>query len=220
VNSLFYNLPPVQLVSRIEAFESLELQELGDLLYEIEMAHIDEHDLRLRLEGVLLAVAIKLRGNPDPVANLALWSALRRFGSLVRTSTCLIDRLVEFLRPEDDVMTRMAALHCVGAIFYLESPSEDRRALRERIEELVDSYFSADLNPRASMCALAATAIVALSALIPVRTSDLARRVRDLGRPGVSALVRSSWNEMADARSVDSELFRRGAALIGTENRP
>jgi hypothetical protein len=179
-----------------------DLASLSEALWALELAEIDDPADRERLAPALFDLAVKLRDDARARATPTLWSALRRFATVVSASAA--EQLLAFLREEDDADARQLALQCVQTVFFLRgAASDEATALTERVRQLHDLYLRADILIDPKMRALAANAAVALSALAPDSAVAIARRVHELARPGVTRLVAQKWRAMVEARAND-----------------
>ncbi len=83
------------------------------------------------------------------------------------------------------------ALQAIRKIFFRAAPTTAQDRLVARLRELIETCLHADVVVDATMRALAATFVAALSAVDVNASAVLARRVRAIARPGVVALLAS-----------------------------
>jgi hypothetical protein len=125
--------------------------------------------------------------------------------------------LIEFLRDDDDASTRQIALQCIQSIFRRAPPRVDVEPLLLRLRVLAEHILVRDVLINAQIRSLAANVVGALSALAPSELPLLAATVRELGKPGVRALVETKWRSMMDARlenEGEASAFREALGTI------
>lgn len=178
----------------IDLGDTSDVRALGEALWAIEVLRIEDQGLRERLRVGLFTLAIALRDDRRASTRPLIYSALRRYATLVDERN--VDSLLAFLTEADDAATRQCALQCVQTVFFRSPPTLPHDALIQRIGELVERYLHPDVLVDPAMRSLAANAAVALSVASPATAEDVARRIHSLRRPGLRALVASKWSEM------------------------
>lgn len=205
---------PAELIARLASPDRAlaDLTSLGETLWALEVLHIEEPALRKALADALLTLALRLRDDRRAAATPALWSALRRYATLIDSNASAV--LMEFLREDDDASTRQLALQCIQTSLFRELPSRVSTDLVDRVRQLCERYLHPDVLVAPAMRSLAANAAVAFSVLAPEEAQGIAEWVRSLRRPGLRALVASKWTEMVASRDEAAALPLRGALAV------
>lgn len=153
------------------------------LILVLEQTPVKDPGLRARLADLLLAHGRRLR---DEGAHTPLCSAMRRLGTLLGGAQAA--PLGEFLRDEDDPLTRQAALQAVQTLFGKEPPAADEATatlapLRERVRAVAREALSPDRVEGVAEASLAVSALRAALALDDAAAPELVDAMIALGRP-------------------------------------
>lgn len=171
---------PAYIASQMQIGE-LQPSVRSALVFAAERSQCFEPDVRAALKEGLLAQAIALR---DAGEERPLWSAVRRFASLVPVEE--VDALLSFLRDEDQPTTLQVALQGIQHIFSVDLPRRYAAVerVRERVHHLATKFISpAYLAPHSGGASLALQLFCAAAALLDAQLSSLGERLLQLHRP-------------------------------------
>lgn len=149
------------------------------LIFAAERTQCYDPRARASLKDTLLTHAVAMR---DAGEQQPLWAAIRRYASLVPTVQA--DGLLQFLRGEDEPMTRHVALQGIESIFSVDV-AEDCPAvsrLRERVHRLSTELLAAAGEAESGGNAFAVQAFCAAAALVDPELPALADRLAALQR--------------------------------------
>lgn len=179
------------------------------LLAVSEWTQVPGSDDRRRLERAVLAQARVLR---DAGAQAPLWSALRRYATLIEPAQVV--ELLAFLS-DDRPLTHQATLQCIQTVFSLEPPppAVDLRALIDRVHQLARTYLSAGAD--AATAAIAVNAYRAAALLGDPAIDELTEQLA----PGLQRAARQGLRRVADAWRSSAGSASALAGLDRTLNR-
>lgn len=165
-----------ELIGRGEDVSEFIINELSraenDHLWRNELIFAAEHadfrgDGRMRMAALLLKYANNLLGSAKPDTVSAIWSALRRYTSLVGREG--IAALAEFLSPAHAVGTKQVVLQSIQRVFMAGPPTDPLHpslsALTQRVSELTRKYIDCDWLTPGENTSLAVNALCADAAL-------------------------------------------------------
>jgi len=178
------------------------LDERRQLLALAERVDVTNAGQRAALADALIAHARLLRDTDDAAADPPLWSALRRFASLVGPERA--PELLAFMRPTDGATTRQAALLGVHSILELRDMSGGPAAdgLRQRLAGLAGKYLDLDWLTSGQNGALATAALTAAVLAETTNSRALVEQAVGLGR---DRLVRRTRTILEEARTARIE---------------
>jgi hypothetical protein len=173
----------------------------------------------------LRELALELRATPTAKLDRVVWSALRRFGSLVPATQA--GRLLEFLEHTGPIDTRLVALQCIGSVFSLAPPGDccSLGGLADRVFQIADKVLDPDVLVAGETSAIAAEAFYALAALGDCRLAALVHRLKDFGGDWISlgflrqrlAAMLDNWREHHGKSGPAFEHLHDCLAKMGTE---
>jgi len=184
------------------------------LVYAAENVHFRDPDQQAAVCDRLRELALKLCESSKAGTEQVVWSAMRRFASLLPAERAA--DLLEFLNRKGAVDTRMVALQCVTRVFELAPPSDlaTLEPLTGRVAEYADKFLDPDVFAGGENSAIARNAVLALAALGSPRVVDSVQRVNALGRRWLSRQVQRQLEELFDgwrrhdATSRDAPAFQ------------
>jgi hypothetical protein len=193
--------------------DELCLEDLADdwrdaLVYAAENTHfeapVQQERVRLRLRELVLELRQDSRAGTEHV----VWSAMRRFSSLLPPEDA--NDLVEFLDRGGVVDTRMVALQCVGRVFQTAPPSDTAALgpLVQRVAEYAEKFLDPDVFAGGENSSIARNAVLALASLGSPKLQGCVARVNALGRRWLSFQIRRQLQELLDqwkSHSPESE---------------
>ena len=145
-----------------------------------EQVQVDNLELRKRLTVALHRNLHTLLGTGQSRYEHAIWSAIRKYASLIEQFE--VSTLLPFLTGKSTLATRQVVLQAIHAIFQ-RSPVKTFDLVRDlagRVAEIAEKYIDPDLVISPENNSLALNAFVALAALGDPRTSQLAKRVKEI----------------------------------------
>ena len=183
------------------------------LVYAAENVHFEAPSQQAAVCDRLREVALKLRESSKAGTEHVVWSAMRRFASLLPAERAA--DLLEFLNRKGAVDTRMVALQSIARLFENAPPSDIAalEPLTERVAEYADKFLDPDVFAGGENSAIARNAVLALAALGSLRVVDSVQRVNALGRRWLSRQVQRQLEELLDgwrrhdATSQDTPAF-------------
>ena len=168
------------------------------LIYAAENVHFRDSAQQAKVRSRLRELALGLREVSRAGTDHVVWSALRRFSSLMPPEKA--NELVEFLDRKGVVDTRMVALQCVARVFHAGPPS-DAPALEPltlRVAEYAEKFLDQDVFGGGENSSIARNAVLALAALGSPKLDDSVARVNALGRRWLSRRVQIQLQELLD----------------------
>jgi hypothetical protein len=170
----------------------------------------DQRDLAKALHDL----AAEMRDSPQANDELAVYSAIRRYASLIEVDE--LPTLVEFLTQGSEIDTRLVASQSVSAILERSLISGDRRrfmSLADRLYVMIDKLVDSDVLTPGELSAIAEEAICALAALSDPRIDNVIARLASLDWPWFMDQLRSRvslfLNESGDA-GLDADAIPHG----------
>jgi len=160
-----------------------------------------------RICDTLRAIALDLRSSLRPEVEQVVWSALRRFGSLVNAESA--NQLVDFLTPSGYVDTRLVALRSAVGIFEHCPPDDSYAfaALADRAYDFAKKSLDPDVFTSGEVSAIASEAVLALCVLGDSRAVECIDQTKRLGRRWMVRklrerleVVRSTWAGESNCR--------------------
>ncbi len=169
------------------------------IVYAAENVHFKAPEQQSRVRSRLRELAIELREVSQAGTEHVVWSAMRRFSSLMPSEEA--NDLVEFLDRKGVVDTRMVALQCVARVFHAGPPSDTAafEPLVRRVGEYAEKFLDPDVFAGGENSSIARNAVLALAALGSPKLQDGAARVNALGRRWLSFQVRRQLQELLDS---------------------
>ncbi|MBC7818181.1 MAG: hypothetical protein IAG10_14940 [Planctomycetaceae bacterium] len=162
---------------------------------DVKLPLAEQQDQAARL---LRDVALNLRNRAEARFERVVWSAIRRFGSLVPVENA--DQLLNFLDRKGAVDTRLVALQSVVHIFELEplaDPATVQR-LADRVFELAIKLLDRDLLFPGEIAAIVEQAIQALACMGDPRLRDCFDRLPSVEAPWFAELVNRNLRGLLD----------------------
>ncbi len=203
---------PGQLLRDLEHSEDLGYAELWDLLYAIEVATFERAEDRARLVPALLATAYRLRARSGEGPAL-LWSALRRYSSLVPKEEGLV--LFDFIRPEDRFTVQICALQCLVILYMGRSPEGPSAEHIARLEALFATGSSAEVRGDLDGAVLAIEAAIVLGLLQPSRVKEMARIIASFEDASFSRMVSDKWHDAVRFRpKLEAALYKVAVGIL------
>ena len=135
------------------------------LIYAAEDVRFPNEKDQVRLCNRLRELALVLRESSEPNIERVVWTALRRFASLVAEERA--NELTEFLYQRGQVDTRLVALQGIVHIFEIAPPQQlkDCQPLADRVFELSSKLIDPDVMTAGETSAIAEQGILALGTL-------------------------------------------------------
>jgi hypothetical protein len=200
-----------ELIGRGEDVSDFIFDELSraenDHLWRNELIFAAEHadfrgDARILMATMLLGYAKSLLGSAKADTVAAIWSALRRYTSLVGGEG--ISALTDFLSPAHAIGTKQVVLQSIQRVFMSGPPIESQRSslvtLTKRVSELTGKYLDGDWLTPGENSSLAVNALCADAALADDRLVEYCARLASLKIPRMSRMssrllqgLLSSW---------------------------
>ncbi len=184
------------------------------LVFAAEDVQFTGESLRRSVEESLKRIAVDLRGSRRAGVDRVVWSALRRFASLVDERH--VGELRDFLDPNGYVDTRLVALQGIARVFEHHPPQrgEEVGPLADRAHEIAKKLLDADVFASGETSAIATQAVMVLCVLGDRRALECIDRAKALGRQWVGRKlrdclgdVRTAWLEDEKAPK-ESEVFQ------------
>lgn len=184
--------------------DELAIKRRVALVIAAERSQCFESDVRSLLQNGLYKSAIILR---DAGEERALWAAIRRFASLVPLNQ--VDELLSFLRDEDSLATKQAALQGIQSIFSTEIAGTDAAVerVRERVHVLAVQVLSRSSSVQPATSSFLLQAFVTAAVLIDPGFPELAEQFLQLSRSylvvracDILRSVQKAWETMDHAR--------------------
>ncbi len=168
------------------------------LVYAAENVHFKDPNQQARVRARLRELALELRETSRAGVEHVVWSALRRFSSLLPREEA--NDLLEFLDRKGVVDTRMVALQCVSRVFHAGPPSDPAafEPLAGRVAEYGKKFLDPDVFAGGENSSIARNAVLALAALGSPRLEGCVDRVNALDRRWLSRQVRRQLQELLD----------------------
>ena len=168
----------------------------NSLVFAAEDASFATPDLRSRVCDGLRRIALELRMSPQPDIETVVWSALRRFGSLVDPDS--IDELRDFLDPVGYVDTRLVALQAVLHIFERQPPAalDSLQRVRDRAWDIASKLLDPDVFRSGETSAVASHAVLVLCVCADERAFQGVEAIRKLGRRWIVRRLRERLREL------------------------
>jgi hypothetical protein len=172
------------------------------LVFAAENAFFSTPEQQTTVCARLRQIALELRKSPAAGTEQVVWSAMRRFTSLLPAEQA--DSLLEFLERRGPVDTRMVALQCIARVFEKEPPSDglDRDALMRRVAEYADKFLDPDIFAGGENSVIARNAVVALAALGSAKLEDCIERAEAIGKRWFTARLKGDLLRILEAWSV------------------
>lgn len=150
------------------------------LIFAAEECPCYPKNTRAALKDALLVHAVRMR---DTGEQKPLWAAVRRYASLVPLQEA--DGLIQFLRDEDQQMTKHVALQGVESIFSVDPAADSPAvfALRERVRPIASAALAVAGGPERGGNAFATQAFCAAATLVDPELPALADQLAALRRP-------------------------------------
>jgi hypothetical protein len=172
------------------------------LVFAAENAFFSTPEQQANVCARLRQLALELRESPAAGTEHVVWSAMRRFSSLLPAEQ--VDSLVEFLERRGAVDTRMVALQCIARVFEKEPPSDslDRDALMRRVAEYADKFLDPDIFAGGENSAIARNAVAALAALGSAKLEGCIQRAEAIGKRWFTARLKGDLLRILEAWSI------------------
>jgi len=176
------------------------------LVYAAENVHFRDAEQQVGVRLRLRELALELREVSRPGVERVVWSAMRRFSSLLSPEKA--NDLLEFLDRKGVVDTRMVALQCVARVFQDRPPWDTAtlEALERRVAEYAEKFLDPDVFGGGENSSIARNAVLALASLGSPRLRDCVVCVNALGRRWLSRQIRRQLQALLDTwKSRDPE---------------
>ena len=181
--------------------EQLERQNLqpewcNALIYSAEDIRLPEASDRQRLCTRLREIALDMLEQLPPAEASVVWSAIRRFASLVPEERA--GELVTFLYQKSQIDTRLVALEGVVTVFHSAPPATlmGVERLSDRIFELTNKVIDSDIMTAGEISAIAEKGIHALAAIGDHRLEAALSKLKSLGWQWLRVQVRADLCEL------------------------
>ena len=150
------------------------------LVFVVEDIAITDAGVRQLLRERLVEIASTLRKSPKAGVERTVWSAIRRAVSFSAPNE--IEWLLDFMKLQGPVDTRLVAIQCVSRKFEAAQPpkSPELELLESRVADFAKKYLDPDVFAGGGNAAIALNAIVALVALGSDKWEDVSDSVRQL----------------------------------------
>lgn len=184
------------------------------LIYAAEDARVTNEREQPRLCNRLRELALDLRQRSEPHLERVVWTAVRRFASLIPEERAR--DLVDFLHQKGQVDTRLVALQGVVHIFEAAPPDSlgDLQPLADRIFQLSSKLIDPDIMTAGETSAIAEKGMHALAALGDPRLEDCLSKLDSLSWQWLSRQVLDDLNELKSGwESRDPNLATHPAFL-------
>lgn len=144
----------------------------------------------------LRRIALELRTSSQPGIDRVVWSALRRFASLIEPRS--VDQLRDFLSPGGYVDTRLLALQSVVHVFERRPPeaAEPLTGLADRTFDIAKKLFDPDVFTSGETSAIATQAVLVLCVLGDHRALECVQLAKAMGRRWVIRKLRGQLEEI------------------------
>lgn len=162
---------------------------LTSLVFAAEDVRFPEQEQQHQAASRLRAIGLELRQRSDITSEQAVFSAVRRFASLIPEENA--DDLVDFLTHRGDIDTRLIALQCVSYIFDAKPPSTAAmvQSLRDRLFSLASKFLDTDVLVPGETSAIAEQVVIGLAATGDDRLDGCIAKVKSLGVSWFSDVV-------------------------------
>lgn len=206
-----------------EAFEKIDADTdpalIAELASEVVRRQFPCVEDRASLERSTLKAAYLLRDHPNEKVRGWFSMVLRRWATLADVRDLHV--LLDFLRPEDDLVVRQTALQCIQSVYHSKSAEHYHTGLIKRCVELMLLYVQKDICLCAPMDALAVNAALAVSVLLPDDAARIAKKVKELEVWGLSRLLQVRWEELVAARKPeDAAGLKQALSVLVAEPAP
>lgn len=171
------------------------------IIFAAENAHFVTPEQQRKACSRLRELARRLRHGRKAGTEHVVWSAMRRFASLLPPEEA--GSLLEFLDRVGSVDTRMVALQCVARVFEAAPPADTAaiETLARRVAELADKFLDPDVFSGGENSGIARWAVIALAALGNPGLPDTLKRVQSLDKKWFSVRVEQDLRDLIDAWS-------------------
>ncbi len=195
------------------------------LVFAAEDAEFPTPELQAAVCRQLRAIALELRLDRRPGVEQVVWSALRRYGSLIESGA--IHEMLPLLEPTGYVDTRLLALGCIARVFETRPPREASafQELKDRAFAIADKLLDPDVFTSGEISAIAIQAVVVLSILGDARALECAAKAKALKREWVLRKLRrrleaisQDWTEenpRVEGHSASDTVFALLIAELG-----
>ena len=172
------------------------------LIFAAEDVRFPTEEQQTRAATRLRELAIEFRQRPDSGSELVVWSALRRFASLIPEEH--IGELLPFLSPAGAVDTRLVALQCMVHIHEPAPPQLDsdiHRELADRAFDYATKCLDPDVLIPGETSAIAEQAVMALAAMGDARLTQCIAQLQTIDVAWLSRIVRKALAELREGWS-------------------
>lgn len=207
------------------AADELSRNDLSDawrehLVFVVEDIAITDAGVRQRLRERLIEIARTLRKSPKAGVERIVWSAIRRSVSFSAPNE--IEWLLDFMKLQGPVDTRLVAIQCVARKFEVAQPpkSHELELLETRVADFAQKYLDPDVFAGGGNAAIAQNAIVALVALGSDKWDDVSDSVRQLQKRWFMRQLRQKLATLLAARTsagrsnIELEKLRKQIASL------
>jgi len=169
------------------------------IVFAAENVHFKAPGQQSRVCSRLRELALELREVSQAGTEHVVWSAMRRFSSLMPTEEA--NDLIEFLDRKGVVDTRMVALQSIARMFQAAPPSDAAafEPLVRRVAEYAEKFLDPDVFAGGENSSIARNAVFALAALGSPKLQECAARVNALGRRWLSFQIQRQLQELLDS---------------------
>ena len=183
------------------------------IIFAAENVYFEHPAQQAKVRSRLRELALELREISQAGTDHVVWSAMRRFSSLMPPEEA--NDLVEFLDRKGVVDTRMVALQCVARVFHAGPPSDiaTLEPLTQRVAEYAQKFLDPDVFAGGENSSIARNAVLALASLGSPKLQDCAARVNALGRRWLSIQVPRQLEELLDSWKVQDPGSEGGPAF-------
>jgi len=171
---------------------------LTSLVFAAEDVRFPEQEQQQQAASRLRTIGLELRQRSDVTSEQAVFSAVRRFASLIPEEDA--NGLTEFLTNTGNIDTRLIALQCVSYIFEARPPrgADMVKSLRDRLFSLSNKFLDADVLVPGETSAIAEQVVCGLAATGDDRLDDCTTKVKNLGLSWFSDIVFRNLNSLRD----------------------
>lgn len=188
------------------------------LVIAAEQAEFTDDSLRKTIKTRLRHVATEFYHTQDPKWEPVVWSAVRRYASMLTRGE--VELLRSFLDWTGAIDARQVTLQAIQSIFE-SAPSEedaDLNALRDRVFTLAENTLRPESFASGKTAALAMNAVAALAALGDNRLSRCVQATLASGRAWFQHQVKELLQETCRGWSVDHVVTQRVLQAITALN--
>lgn len=184
------------------------------LIYAAEDVRFPNEGDQRRVCRRLRELALELRNDTTAGIEQVVWSALRRFASLVPEDEA--GSLIEFLNHRSVVDTRLAGLQSILCVFEITPPRDPTSlgGLADRVYGLAIKLIDPDVMTPGETSAIAEQAVHALAALGDSRVRDCLERLRRLGWDWLTHQVREDLCQLQEGWKVRDPTNRDHSAFV------